>query len=401
MRETLYIRLGSGAPDGLVEFAIAEDQAARSSAVGHDSLEAVLDRAAGRRIVVLVPGGDVRLTAVTVPVKQPAKVLQAAPYLLEEQLADDVDTLHFALGPRQADGSNPVAVVTLARMNAWMAPFRARDLHPAAVIPETLCLPWDGSGRWSALVEADLVSVRSAAYGGFSCDPADLVTYLQLADPDKTSTLRLLLPTTVATDYTGLDWPVELLPGFSTGLQALVAHCQLDSTINLLQGRYSQRQDLDRLWRPWRAAALLALLCLIGAGTAFGIDTWRLNKALQLQEDANLQRFQQLFPNEARIVDIGAQLDQQLRALTGGASNVGLFPLLEVLAQALAANSGLQLQSLQFRDAALYLSLKGTDLQVLETLRAWFASQRGVNLEVQSANAGSDGVQIRLKLTSA
>ncbi|MGH8505690.1 MAG: GspL/Epsl periplasmic domain-containing protein, partial [Stenotrophobium sp.] len=87
-------------------------------------------------------------------------------------------------------------------------------------------------------------------------------------------------------------------------------------------------------------------------------------------------------------------------ALQGG-SHGGLLPLMETLSQALSATKGLILQAVQYREGSLYVSLTGTDLQQLETLRGWFSKNAATQMEVQSANSGSDGVQIRIKLTPA
>ena len=38
------------------------------------------------------------------------KLLRAVPYAMEEQLSDDIENLHFALGPDLYDGIYPVAV---------------------------------------------------------------------------------------------------------------------------------------------------------------------------------------------------------------------------------------------------------------------------------------------------
>src|SRR3977135_529394 len=58
-------------------------------------------RAVGRRICVLVPGTDVLLTEPEVPMKAGTKLHQVVPFALEEQLADDIDDLHFAIGNEQ------------------------------------------------------------------------------------------------------------------------------------------------------------------------------------------------------------------------------------------------------------------------------------------------------------
>lgn len=399
MREILYIRLNSGSPDAVTAYCVASADATRSFVVSHAPLSAVLSFAANRRIIVLVPSVDVRLTRVTVPARQAAKVLQAAPYALEDQLAEDVETLHFALGPQQPDGSHPVAVVAKARMEEWLGPLRAHGLRADAVIPETLCLPATEAERWSALAEPGHVTVRTSAYAGFGCITEDLPMFLEMASPDKKIPLRIVIPRSFDGDLTQLQWPVELLPGFSEPLEALLQNYHPDTTINLLQGAYSQSEGIKRHFQPWRIAAALAVLWIALGWINHGVQALKLGHELHALEEQNVQRYQQIFPSETRIVDLAAQTEQHL---TGRGKTQGSFTaLLESLAGGLSSSPGLNLQSLQFRDGALFVNVTGTDLQQLETLRGWFSRQRTVSLDVQSANAGREGVQIRLKLSPA
>lgn len=400
MRNTLYIRLRDTEPDADTAYCIASPQAVASFDIRRAPLSSVLDIAAGHRLVVLVPGADVRFASVEVPARQAAKVLQAAPYTLEDQLAEDVETLHFALGPRQKDGNWPVAVVARARMDAWLQPFLDRGLMPDALVPDVLCLPLAEHARWSALAERDHVLVRNGLFKAFGCLYDDLELCLELADPERQAALRIVVPRDVVADFTRLPWTVELLPGFSSSLEALLQYYRPEHSIDLLQGAYSQKEDLKRLWLPWRMTAALLLIFLGCGAILHGVDLWKLRRELARQEAANVQRYQQVFPNETRIVDLGAQVDQQFATLKSGGGS-GLMPLLQVLADALAAAPGLTVQSVQLRDGALYAALQGSDLQALETLRGWFASPRAATLEVQSANSGSEGTQIRIKLSPA
>lgn len=404
MRELFYIRLpDSHDPDigdeTVVEYGSAPADHPRQVWGERGTLRQALERAVGHRLMVFVPGSAIRLAFVDVPARQTAKVLQAAPYLLEEQLAEDVDLLHFAIGPRVEVRGYPVVAVSRERMEGWLAPFRAAGLSPEAVIPDLLALPWSAdSHRLSALVESGQVLLRTEAWAGVCCDFADLRTLLSWADPKKTATLRVLIPGDQAPDFTGLDWPLELLPGYRTPLEALTRHVSADYSINLLQGAYSQKADVGRLLRPWRYAAAAVVAWLLIAASAYALETWSLSRELKALETANLERFQSLFPNETRIVDLGAQLNQQISVLQGSGAGGGLFGLLETAALALQENAGFRLQSLQYRDGSLYLALTGTELQALESLREWFGRQPGRGLEVQSANAGSEGVQIRLRV---
>src|SRR5258707_6215766 len=88
-------------------------------------------RAAGRRVCVLVPGADVLLAEPEVPVKAGAKLQQLLPYALEEQLADDIDDLHFAVGKRAGDSARaPVGVVARALLDESLATLRAGRIGP-------------------------------------------------------------------------------------------------------------------------------------------------------------------------------------------------------------------------------------------------------------------------------
>ena len=401
MRETFYLRLGPDAESDCEFGAAGADVRALRAQRG--SFERATDRnlIAGRRVVVFVPAADVRLASVKVPAKQPSKVLQAVPFALEDQVADDIDTLHFAIGPRQADTSHPVAIVSRTKINHWLLRLRARGVQPEALIPESLALPVDDAGHnWNALADPQQVIVRNGAWSSFTCAPEDLGSYLAIADADKAHPLRLHIAGETDTDWTSLDWPLTLLPQ-SSGLAALAVNFQAARSINLLQGTLTQGRDLQRLWKPWRVAASLLVAWMIVAAASLVIDGTRIKGELERQDAANVARFQQLFPAQTRVVDLSAQLDQQLQSMSGGAGAGGPFVLLESLAQALASSPGLKLTGMQYREGALFLSLTATDLQVLEALRNSFANRAGTALEVQSANAESGGVQIRAKLTRA
>lgn len=401
MREILYIRLRSADAAEPVEYCIARPEATASFAVERASLASALAQAAQRRVVVLVPSADVRLASVQVPARQLAKALKAAPYALEEQLADDLDDLHFALGTRLADGRWPVAVIAQARMQAWLALFQEHGVEVDALIPDVLALAVPDDAHFSALADHGEVLVRTAHDSGFACGLDDLVFCLDLADAGRTHRLRLAVPHQQAFDLSTLDWPIEPLHGFASGLEILLQQLRHDDAINLLQGAYARRRDAVRWFAPWRAAAALALVALALSATLHGIESLRLNRALAVQDAANVARYQQIFPGETRIVDLQAQLDQQLAGLQTGAGGGQMLPLLGVLQQAIAATPGLNLQSLQFREGVLYAGLGASSLDALEKLKTWFAESRGAALAVESANSGVEGVQIRIRLSAA
>lgn len=405
MRDTLYIQLREPAADGTLAYVLTGADDTLGIRIEHAPLEQILGRTVGKRIVLFVPGADVRLTTASVPAHTLAKILQAVPYALEDQLAEDVETLHFAIAidPRHRGtaGTHPVAIVARARMNAWLAPLRERKLRPDAVVPETLCLPPPEPDHWTGYAEADRVTLRTGMYSGFACALTDLPLYLEMADPEHRIPLRLNVVNEVSQDFTALARPLELLPGNLSALEVFVKGYRLDQAINLLQGAYAGQEGWQRLLKPWRLALGAALAWLVLAFGVQALQAVQLGRELRKQDADNIARFQALYPEESRIVDLSAQVQQKLTQLRGGGGKAPIFQLLGALSAALAANTGLTLQSIQFREGAMFLGLTGTDLSALEGLRAWFAAHHDATLEVQSANAGASGVQIRLKLTPA
>lgn len=357
-----------------------------------------------RRVVLIVPGTDVLLTETRLPVRQPQKLLQAIPYALEDQLAEDIEHLHFATGPRQSDGSVPVAVVSRRRMDAWLEPFLAAGVRPDAMHPDVLCLPpphGDGPA-WSVLLEPDCTLVRRERYQGFACEPALLAELAELAAPPPDLRVTVWAPAGDADAGRALPGEVNTVSSDGDALDILLRGLAARHSVNLLQGRYALGREQARWWLPWRAtAALAAALLLLHLGVQ-GVSLWRLSaRAAALETEAGVT-FQTLFPEVDRIVNMRVQGERRLAELgRGGPGEAGLLFLLGHAARALSSTPGLVLDEMTYDDGRLALSLHGTDLQALERLRTEFAVRSGVTLDVESASADAEGVRIRVTLRAS
>lgn len=411
MRETLHIRLPDwietpdveAAASPTVAYAITSTEPPVSVLVREAPLSEVLDGAAGKLIRLYAPAQDVRLLTAAVPAKQASKALLAVPYALEDQFAEDVETLHFAIAPTPLPGGEwPVAVVSAQHMRDWLSPFNERGLVPEALIPETLALPWRDDGRWTALAEPGHVTVRTGPTAGFGCLAEDLEMFLGLAEGETKQALRILITQGVDVDFTRLERDVELLPGLSHPLEALARHYRPQQSINLLQGPFALRRALAREWQAWKLPATLLAACFALGALGNGLTALALKSQVAKQEIANQERFRALFPAEQRIVDLRVQAERQFTALQGGSRGNSVLPLIDAFAGGLKAAPTLQVEGMQYREGSLFLSLTGTDLAALDKLKAHFAGGQGrARLEVQSANSGEGGVQIRVRLSPA
>ena len=349
----------------------------RSPESGPLSLAA--SRAAGRPVIVLVPGADVLLMQPQLPAgRSGAKLQQLVPYALEEQLAEDIDALHFAIG-RRSGARTPVAVVARRKMDEWLAGLRSSGIEPAALHADSQLLP-DNPTQAVALLEDDSVTVRTPS-GTVTLLPVDtlgeaLESHPPQALPEVASQGLIL--------YAGQDqWErhagsVEALRERLEGIQVqllgsdplLLFAQQLSkgSPINLLQGPYASRGTLGSGWRAWRVAAgllgALIVLHLAGQGTELIVLRQR-----DRQLDAAIgQVFHAAMPGTQGTQEARRRMAQRLKQIRASEAEGGFLTALGTLARARAAVPGTQFEAMSFRSGVLDLKLSAPTVDGLDRL---------------------------------
>ena len=132
--ETTVIRLNPD-PEAPVSWVVVDEVGARPSSLADGPLDEAAVAAEGRRVTVMVPADQVWRGRVTLPVKGTSRILQALPFALEDQLADDVESLHFAARP----GGSPeveAAAVPQKTIEDWLARLDSAGISPREVVSE-------------------------------------------------------------------------------------------------------------------------------------------------------------------------------------------------------------------------------------------------------------------------
>lgn len=412
MRNRLFIRIDdtSAAATGESTLALSwlamDDAGEPQGAVAHGRMQEALALAPGRQVIVLTPASDVLLARAAVPNVGRQRLAQAIPYALEDQLGSEVEDLHFALG-RQADQAIAVAVVARAKMEVWLGYLRDAGFEAELLVPSVLALPYE-QDTWTVLRDAAGAIVRSGVQAGFAADHDNLETLLSLAITEigdaGPARLRILdtpgAPALHADAWSqSLGVTVNREASAEDAVAVLARNFNEDLAINLLQGDYSRREQLEKLWRPWKpAAALLALWLLVYVGTTVSevISLGRQSPQLQTQIE---QLYLQTFPDARKVVNPKVQMQRRLDALRGNQGEGG--GLLELLAQAsgpLKETPNLELRTITFKEGQLNLDLRVEDLQVLDRLKQRLAAQSKMEVEIQSASSRDNKVESRLQL---
>jgi general secretion pathway protein L len=372
-------------------------------------------RAVGRRICVLVPGTDVLLAEPEVPMKAGTKLQQVVPYALEEQLADDIDDLHFAIGKRAADSARtPVAVVRRSLMDEWLTALKSSGLDPESMYTESDLLP-QNPGQAVALMEEDVVVVRPPLGSPVTLPVEALGEALEIAQqgsPELAATgIRGLVLYTGAAEWHQHSAKIESLRErfdgikiqlLSAGPLALFGQQLPTATpINLLQGPYAPTTARTVGWQSWRVAAIL-LASLVGLHVVGKVAELTALKRSEHSLDTSIgDTFRLAMPGESSTLDARRRMEQRLAAAQSGGGPGGLLPVLQALVQARTVAPGATLQALSLRQGTIDTKIAARDASSLDHMTQALRAN-GWQADLTSGNTTSSGgyegrVQIRAK----
>ncbi len=405
MAEYLLIRLPRET-DGHASWVVLKEGSSLAPQPEKGELSHAAAMSAGRRVVLVVPGDDVLLTEVSVPTQKRQKILRAVPYALEEQVADDVENLHFALGSQLDGGSYPVAIAEHSCVQRWLAKAADAGLSVDMVVPDSLLVPVNPDG-WSVVLERDHVLLRSGPFAAFCADRecAETMIALTISETDQ-ETVHL---TQYCCDG---ELPLQPCEGLESvqapcdqGALALFAgHFNSESVINLLQGPFSRQEQASQLWRPWQATAALLIVGLLLVAVQRGLEYRALSQEKQQLSQRIEQIYRDAFPAAKRVVNPRAQMQQHLLELRQGqaGSEDGFLALLSLCGAVLKANPSVQLQGASYREGRMDLDITAKDLQVLDQLKQQLGATGQLEVEIQSATSDANQkVQSRLRLRKA
>lgn len=386
MSEQLVIRLGSRAEHNISWLVWAgqnQDVIASGEVAGVAQLTELCTRLGNRPVIALVPASDVVLKQVNLPSKPNRQLLQALPYMLEEEQAEDIEKLFLALGSVQHhDGqySQQVAVCQHERMQQWLDWLQSAGFSVSRILPDALLLPEQQlpaciqlQNQWLLKQSSWQVSAIDVSWWG---------DYLQLAG----------LP--MLTSYS--PWPDELAQSHQLAEPelplALLANQLQHNDFNLLQGEYKPKRQVNRQLQLWRSSAILFGACLSIYLLQLGISNWQLSRQSAALQQQSQTLYLQAFPQE-RIVNLNLQLQQKLAAV-GGNSEQNFLVLLDSLQQQIAKVPDISLENLRYdgKRAELRFEAKGDNFQSFEKLKS---ALEQVGFSVEQGALSNDGGKVQ------
>jgi len=396
MHETLILRLpafGTNEPiPWLVWHKSQQELIASGELNSVAELSQLKDKASRCEVIVALPGQDVLMTKVTLPAGTKRHLQRIIPYALEEELASDIEELHFAW-PDVKGTELPVAVVAKECMNEWLQVLTEAGIDSAYWLPDCFLLPHQ-EAVWQAMELADSVIVRTGEWQGFTIEKDQ---FAQLAPSFAAEQEN---PTEIV-HYGSLNWPQTPAPlsaadievPFTIAVQAVAT----GKGINLRQGAYRSQRAKRSVDLPWRALAAAVSVLFILAVLLNGVRYWQLDSQSEVLKAQAEQLYRDAFPGQTRIVNLTVQLQRQLDSLgLGSGDEASVLVVLQQLAPAFKSQPELQLELLRFQNNELRLQATARSFSQFEAFQQAVKAQ---GLSIETGSMSNRGEQVSGSLT--
>ena len=374
--------------------------------LGHGLLSDVSAAAAQKDITVIVPGENVLFLTAEVPGKNIQRIQQAIPYVLEDRVIDDVDTLYFAVKKSAADDSENqynVSIINKHYFESIIKQLENAGVYADKMIADYFLLAensglfFDGKRVLCNLPETKFSSpVNSALFLDDELLNKDKPLKLINCDSDKADIEnKILVNLKEKLDVT--EEQSELNP-----LVYLVKN-RTGANINLLQGTYKKKKDWSQTGKKWLPATILFAVWLLVQGSLFVLDYINLSKQNKSLNAEITKIYKMTFPKSRKIIDAKAQMQQKLASLQKrkGQSGRSFTEMLSNSASIFSTSKGLKIKSLRYYDGRINLEIEIASLQALDKLKERLSKEKGYQVEIQNASSGKSLVTARIQILGA
>lgn len=317
---------------------------------------------------VLVPGIKVLLTQASMVTTSPSKLIKAIPYALEEQLAEDVENLHFALGDNN-DNLHDVAVVTHEDMQKWLATLELAEIKPQVMLPDTLTLPF--ADTWHLYANKKITWARTGKCHGFAIDTniAPLLLDDQLSKKIDQPTSIMILSTMDTPPLTlTTNIPVTSKATNEPFLSLIKNNLTQPAAMNLLQGNYQSTYKLTGITRRWMLASILLICLILSLVLGQAVDYFRLNHQQRAQQQTIENLYKQVFNTSHIPSNPTLMLKRRIEQLTASLHGDAFLHTLHQSGKLLTGYPDITLRKIVFQNASLTIDLETEKLSSLQKL---------------------------------
>lgn len=350
------------------------------------------------RTVVLFPAERATVLVADVPARGRDQLARAVPFAVEDRLIDPIESLHLVFD-ELPEGGQRVVALRRELVGEWLADLQERGVTPDAARLDVLALPWR-AGHASLAIDVAGSHHRALLRTG----PATVWAGVEEELTDWFDVLAAELPSPRTVDLHGRD-ELEVTLGEvravrvdagRTTLAALAAEVSAGRAgPELLVAAFTpvRRGETGRRLRRWVAGLAAAVVVLFVADMLLG--NLALSRRADALSQAQMALYREAYPGAPDSPDPRARIEADLGAADGGGRGDAL-DLIATVAPLLTRSTRHVLTSLEYRNGALEVVLRGDGLAALDEVRESIAASPGMAAELSQVTAGDQGTEGRI-----
>lgn len=398
MSEFLTVRLSSE-PQSPVQWLVwstsQQEVIASGELASWQQLDELTPYAEKRTCIALLSGNDCLLKRVEIPKGAARQFESMLPFLLEDEVAQDIEDLHFTILDKGAE-SAVVCGVEQQWLTQVMSAFSEVGITIRKVLPDTLALPVDAEGV-TALQIDDQWLLRQSAFQAVSIRQAWLPMFLNsdwlVTEDDAKPTIfsYTALPGEEAQQQSWVEWqakPAELV-------MSVLSQQAITSGINLLTGRFKTKSSFTKYWKIWQKVAIAACLLIAVIATQQTLKVQRYEAEAQAYRAESERIFRQVLPGKRKIPSVSylkRTMNEEASRYGGSSDGATLLGWLTQLPSTLGQVTSIEVESIRYdgNRSEVRLQAKSSDFQHFETARTKLAEKFSV--EQGPLNRNGDAV---------
>ncbi|WGS60863.1 type II secretion system protein GspL [Vibrio lentus] len=378
MSEFLTVRLSSE-PQSPVQWLVWSTSQQEVIASGElsswEQLDELTPYAEKRSCIALLPGNECLIKRVEIPKGAARQFDSMLPFLLEDEVAQDIEDLHLTILDKDASHAT-VCGVDREWLKHALELFREANIIFRKVLPDTLAVPFEEQGISALQIDQHWL-LRQGHYQAVSISEAWLPMFLQsdwvvAGEEEQATTIfsYTAMPSDDVQQQSGVEWqakPAELV-------MSLLSQQAITSSVNLLTGTFKTKSSFSKYWRVWQKVAIAA--CLLVAV----IVTQQVLKVQQYEAQAEAYRaeseriFRAVLPGKQRIPTISylkRQMNDEAKKYGGSGEGESLLGWLALLPETLGQVKSIEVESIRYdgNRSEVRLQAKSSDFQHFETAR--------------------------------
>ncbi len=352
---------------------------------------ALAEKAKQSEVIVIIPANMVNAKVVHTPSKRAKQIYQSVPFMLEEQLAANVDDLHFAYGARDKKGNIAVQCIDKDIMDNQLHFFQQNDIVPDWFVHELSLI--DKATDTTEILLNDGVAFVNDIQGDYWNCQRDLLPLMLNKKTQKKVTEENKADDSLEEDEHTLD-AMNAIRIFYTGeledfwkndenvianaidkQEILEIYARNFNTrkINLLQREYATQQESSLNLGRYKTHLLLGAMALVIHLSYQGSRWYSLTQKNEQLVEQGQQLYKKAFNKRRKPSDLLIAVQKEMRKNNKNNNNKqeGFLELLDKVAQHIHNLEHIRPTNLVYDNKKynLKIDLLGKDLQTLNTFK--------------------------------